>query len=130
MNVNSGSPIESLIKNYIDQKEKSFHFGKKRIDAEKEYNRLLAKYSGEARNYTLDHADKIYTAYLEMVVNTEEAKKAQANFLEAEQKLNEIGEILFEASINAEISMPPVNGDVPAVRPVTVSYNNGQVIVS
>ena len=130
MNTTCGSPIESLIKNYIEQKEKSFHYGKKRIDAEKEYNRLLTKYSGEAKNYSLDHADKIYTAYLEMTANTEEAKKAQTNFAEAEQKLNEIGEILFEATINAEIAMTPVNGGLPAIRPVTVSYNNGQVIVS
>lgn len=124
------STIESLIRDYIEQKEKSMFYGKKRLDAEKEYNRLLTNYDGEAKHYSLEQADKIYKAYLEMIANGEESSQASARFEEAAEKLREVGQILFEATINAQIVMKPVNGDAAATRSVRVTYNNGQVIVS
>jgi hypothetical protein len=130
MTATSGSAIENIIKNYIETKERSLGLTKKRNDLEKEYNKLLTLYGGEDKNFNLEQADKIYEAYQEMIVTGEEAKIAEARFSETEEKLNELGAILFEATINAEISMTPVNGDLPAKRPVRVAYYNGQVIVS
>lgn len=127
---NAGSLVEKIIRDYIDYKEKSILFGKKKIDSEKEYNKLLTTYDGEAKHYSLDQADKIYQAYLEMIANGEELTRAQTHFTEAEDKLREVGQVLFEATINAQILLKPLNGETPSTRSVTVMYNNGQVIVS
>ena len=122
--------IENIIREYLESKEKSIVYGKKRLDSEKEYNRLLTKYDGEAKHYSLDQADLIYRTYREMIAHGQESELAQARFTEAEEKLREVGQILFEATINARISMPLSNGEIPESRSVTVSYNNGQPIVS
>lgn len=126
----SGPTIENIIREYLESKEKSIVYGKKRLDSEKEYNRLLTKYDGEAKHYSLDQADLIYKTYREMIANGQESELAQARFTEAEEKLREVGQILFEATINARISMPLSNGEISESRSVTVSYNNGQPVVS
>lgn len=130
MFTNSVTEIEAMIKDYIEHREKSIVYGKKRLDSEKEYNKLLTKYNGEAKHYSLEQANSIYKAYLEMIAHGEETALAQSKFAEAEEKLREVGQILFEATISAEIAVNPVNGDNPATRPVTVRYTNGQVVVS
>jgi hypothetical protein len=124
------STIEQLIRDYIEQKEKSMYYGKKRLDAEKEYNKLLTHYDGEAKHYTLEQADKIYKAWLEMIANGEESSQAKARFDEVAEKLREVGQILFESTINARITMKPINGEAAATRDVRVTYVNGQVVVS
>jgi regulator of protease activity HflC (stomatin/prohibitin superfamily) len=124
------STIEQLIRDYIEQKERSMYYGKKRLDAEKEYNKLLTHYDGEAKHYTLEQADKIYKAYLEMIANGEESSKAHALFEEIAEKLREVGQILFEATINAQILLKPVNGEAASTKSVRVTYVNGQVVVS
>jgi hypothetical protein len=126
----TSSAIEMIIKDYVEHKERLIFYSKKRSDLEKEYNKLLTIYSGEAKNYTLEQADKIYEAYQNMIVCAEEAKMAQVRFEKAEEKINELGNILFEATINAEVMITPLNGDSPAKRPVIVAYYNGQAIVS
>jgi hypothetical protein len=66
-----------------------------------------------------------------MISFTEESKIAHRRFMEMEEKLKEIGRILFEATIMAEIPMtPPVNGGNAVSRTVRVSYINGQVMVN
>ena len=116
--------VENIIKDYLEHKERSIFYGKKRLDAEKEYNKLLTTYNGEAKHYSLDQADRIYKAYLSMSDNAEQSAQAQEKFIEAEEKLKEVGRILFEATITAEI------GESPAIRSVRVDYHNGQVVVS
>lgn len=131
MNSNSAAGIETIIKDYIEHKERSYFYGKKRMDAEKEYNKLLTKYNGEEKHYTLDHANDIYKAYCDMIAFGEESVLAQNRFIKSEEKLKEIGRILFEATITAEIVMvPAINGETPGKRSVRVTYNDGQVIVS
>ncbi len=130
MTATPGSPIENIIKDYIEYKERSIRCAKKRNDLEKEYNKQLTMYHEEAKNYSLEQADKIYAVYQEMIVCAEEAKSAAANFNEAEEKLKELGAILFEATINAEISMPALNGEAGIKRRVRVAYYSGQVVVS
>jgi hypothetical protein len=130
MIANHTPSVESIIKDYIENKEKSMLYGKKRLDAEKEYNKLLTKYNGEAKHYSLDQADSIYKAYLEMTANSEESTRAQARFSEAEDKLKEVGKILFEATITAEILLNGSNGQHAATRSVRVDYHNGHVVVS
>lgn len=127
---NNGSSIETIIKDYIENKERSIYSLKKKVDLEKEYNKQLALAGGESKDYSMEQADKIYKIYCEMIVSAEEAKIAEARFTESETKLNELGQILFEANINGEITLTPVNGDAPARRMVRVSYYNGQAIVS
>ena len=122
--------IETVIRDYIDNRERFLFYGKKKIDAEKEYNRLLTKYNGEEKLYTLDHANSIYRAYCDMIAYGEQAAQAQTNFMLSEEKLKEIGQILFEATITADIAMTPsINGNSPVSRMVRVVYNNGQVMV-
>jgi len=104
-------------------------YHKKKSDAEKEYNKLLVNSGGEDKNFTLGEAEMIYKAYVEMLVNEEQSKNAQTLFVEAEEKLKEIGRILFQASITAEISLPPVNGSPCHTKQVTVTYPNGEVLV-
>jgi hypothetical protein len=131
MITNHTPSLEAVIRDYLEQKDKSIVYGKKRLESEKEYNRLLTKYEGEAKHYSLEHADKIYKAYHEMLANGEQAKNAQELFMAAEEKLKEAGRILFEATINAEIAMtPPINGEATGKKSVRIAYNNGQVIVS
>jgi hypothetical protein len=124
------STIEQLIRDYIEQKEKSMFYGKKRLDAEKEYNKLLTNYDGEAKHYSLEQADKIYKAYLEMISYGEESSQARLCFDQAEEKLRDVGQILFDATVNAVISMKPLNGDSATTRSVRVTYINGQVVVN
>jgi hypothetical protein len=130
MNNSPVPSVENIIREYIENKERSFVYGKKKIDAEKEYNRLLTKYNGESKTYSLEQANKIYKAYHDMITFGEEAVAAQSRFLESEEKLREIGRILFEASITADIPITPLNGDAPAIREITITYNNGAVIVA
>lgn len=100
------------------------------MDAEKEYNKLLTTCNGGTRHYRLDEADTIYMAYLNMISYGEEADIARNRFIEMEQKLKEIGEILFEASITAEIPVHSSDGNSHSAKTITVTFNNGQVIVS
>ena len=124
------SAFEKLIRDYLEWKEKSIQSGKKKFDAEREYNKLLAKYSAENREYTLAQAEKIYAMYLDMTNFREESQVADARFIEIEEKLREAGEALFATTITAELSIASSNGEPPATKIVTISYNNGQVIVS
>jgi hypothetical protein len=123
--------IETIIREYIEQKERSNFFGKKKLDAEKEYNKLLTAYDAGEKQYSLEHANKIYRAYHEMLQCGEESATAQQRFAESEEQLKEIGRILFEATITADIPMTPaINGNGAAMRNVRIAYNNGHVIVS
>ena len=130
MSLTPSVTIETIIKNYLEHKERSFVYGKKSVDAEKEYNRLLTKYNGESKTYSLEQANRIYKAYHDMIGYTEEARVAKERFIEAEEQLREAGRILFDASITAEIPITPVNGEAPGIREVTVAFDNGSVIVS
>jgi hypothetical protein len=129
MIADANSEIEKIIKDYIELREISRLYGKKRNDMEKEYNKLLTIYNGEGKNYNLDQADKIYKVYCEMISCEEQLKIAGDSFNEAENKLKEIGRILYEATIHAEISLPAINGTGPHTRSVMVSYNNGEVYI-
>ncbi len=127
--VNPG--IEPIIREYIECRERSLYFGKMKIDAEKEYNKLLIRYNGEEKHYSLDHANQIYKAYCDMISYGDESAVAHERFMASEEKLREIGRILFEATITAEIAMaPPLNGEQQGTRTVRVSWNNGQVMVN
>ena len=130
--MNTTNPgIETIIRDYIEQKERSNFFGKKKLDAEKEYNKLLTAYDAGEKQYSLEHANKIYRAYHEMLHYGEESAIAQHRFAESEERLKEIGRILFEATITADIPMTPaINGNGAAMRNVRIAYNNGHVIVS
>src|SRR5215212_9014554 len=129
MMANPNSNIEKTIQDYLELREISRLYGKKRNDLEKEYNKLLTTYNGEEKNYSLDQADKIYKVYCEMVSCEEKLKIAGDSFNEAESKLKEIGRILFEATIHAEISLPAINGTGPHTKSVMVTYNNGEVYI-
>ena len=129
MIANSNSEIEKTIKDYIELQEISRLYAKKRNDLEKEYNKLLTDHNGEAKNYNLKQADKIYRVYCEMISCEEQSKIAGDSFSEAENKLREIGRILYEATIHAEISIPAINGTGPRIRSVMVTYNNGEVYI-
>jgi hypothetical protein len=124
------STIEVFIKDYIERKERSHLSGKRRTDLEKEYNKLLTLYGGESKHYNLEQAGSIYKAHCEMTASAEEAQSAKARFDEAEQKLMELGAILFEGTIEAEIAVTPANGEAVKMKMVRVAYYNGQVIVS
>ncbi len=130
MNANPVPVVGTIIKEYLEHKEKSFFYGKKRMDAEKEYNRLLTKYNGESKTYSLEQANRIYRAYHDMLTYSEESTAAQNRFIEAEERLRELGRILFDATITAEITTTSVNGEIPHIKEVTIVYDNGQVIVS
>jgi hypothetical protein len=122
--------IEAIIREYIESKELSFVSGKKRIDSEKEYNRLLTKYNGESKTYSLEQANKIYRAYHDMHRYEQQASSAQARFLEAERQLREVGDILFQATITAEMPITPSDGSAPVVKEITVNFHSGNVVVS
>jgi hypothetical protein len=125
----NNSEIEKIIKDYIELQEMSRHYSKKRSDLEKEYNKLLTNSNGEEKNYNLEQADKIYRTYCEMLACEEQSKVANDSFIEAEDKLKEIGRILYDATIHAEISLPAINGTPARTKSVMVSYNNGQVYI-
>lgn len=130
MNMNpGGSEVEKIIQDYIEQKQKSHYYHKKKNDAEKEYNKLLVNCGGEYKNFSLDEANKIYRAFKEMQVNEEHLKIAEDRFNEADEKLKELGSILFHATITADILIPPVNGEGVISKQVTVSFPNGQALV-
>lgn len=130
MNMNlGGSDVEKIIQDYIEQKQKSHYYHKKKNDAEKEYNKLLVNCGGEYKNFSLEEANKIYRAFKEMQVNEEHLKIAEDKFNEADEKLKELGNILFHATITANILVPPVNGEGVISKQVTVSFPNGQALV-
>lgn len=131
MHSNNSPSIETIIREYIEQKDRTLFYGRKKIDAEKEYNKLLTKYDHGEKQYSLTHANDIYKAYCDMIAYGEECRTAESKFMESEARLKEIGRILFEATITAEIPMtPPLNGGQAMARTVRVSYDNGQVIVN
>ena len=130
MNLNSGgSEVEKIIQDYIEQKQKSHYYHKKKSDAEKEYNKLLVNCGGEYKHFSLEDANKIYRAFKEMQVNEEHLKIAEDKFNAADEKLKELGSILFHATITADILIPPVNGEGAISKQVTVSFPNGQALV-
>jgi len=127
--MNAISEVEKIIGDYIEQKQKSLYYHKKKNDAEKEYNKLLVSYGGQEKNFSLEEANKIYCAFKEMQVNEEHLKNAEDKFNEADEKLKELGHILFHATITADIIIPPVNGEGVISKQVTVSFPNGQALV-
>jgi len=129
MMTNPNSAVEKTIQDYIELREISRLYNKKRNDLEKEYNKLLSNYNGEEKNYSLDQADKIYAVYGEMISYEEQLKITNESFNEAENKLKEIGRILLEATIHAEISVPAINGTASHTRSVMVTYTNGEVYI-
>ena len=129
MIMNAISEVEKIIQDYIEQKQKSHYYHKRKNDAEKEYNKLLVSCGGEEKNFSLEEADKIYRAFKEMQVNEEHLKNAEDKFNEADENLKELGSILFQASITADIMIPPINGEGIVSKQVTVSFPNGQVLV-
>ena len=129
MIMNTFSEVEKLIQDYIEQKQKSHYYHKRKNDAEKEYNKLLVSCGGEEKNFSLEEADKIYRAFKEMQVNEEHLKNAEDKFNEADENLKELGSILFQASITADIMIPPINGEGVVSKQVTVSFPNGQALV-
>lgn len=124
------SNVEKLIVDYIDQQQKSLYHHKKKTDAEKEYNKLLAITGGEDKRFSLHEAEMIYNAYQEMVNNDEQLQLAESKFSKSYEKLKELGRVLFYASITAEITIPPVNGGLPVNKKVTVTFPNGEVFVA
>ena len=129
MSIHAVSEVEKIIQEYIEQKQKSHYYHKRKNDAEKEYNKLLVSCGGEEKNFSLDQANKIYQAFKEMQVNEELLKNAEDKFNEADEKLKELGSILFHASVTAEIKIPPVNGEGFISKQITVSFPNGQALV-
>ena len=129
MITNAISDVEKIIQDYMEQKQKSYYYHKKKNDAEKEYNKLLVSSGGESKNFSLEEANKIYKAFKEMQVNEEHLKTAEVKFNEADEKLQELGRILFHATIIADIMIPPVNGEAVTTKQVTVSFPNGLALV-
>jgi hypothetical protein len=127
--MNAVSEVEKIIQDYIEQKHRSHYYHKRKNDAEKEYNKLLVSCGGEEKNFSLEEANKIYRAFKEMQVNEEHLKNAEDKFSEADEKLKELGSILFHASITADIMIPPINGEGIISKQVTVSFPNGQALV-
>jgi len=129
MIMNSFSEVEKIIQDYIEQKQKAHYYHKRKNDAEKEYNKLLVSCGGEEKKFSLDEANKIYQAFKEMQINEEFLKSAEDKFNEADEKLKELGTILFHASITANITIPPLNGGGVISKQVIVSFPNGQALV-
>ena len=129
MNINSVSEVEKIIQEYIEQKQRSLYYHKMKNDAEKEYNKLLVTCGGESKNFSLEEANKIYNAFKEMQINAEYLKIAEDKFNDADERLKELGSILFHASITANILIPPVNGEGVISKQITVSFPNGQALV-
>jgi len=126
----NGTEVEKLIVEYIEQQQKSLYHHKKKTDAEKEYNKLLAISGGEEKRFSLDEANNIYKAYQDMIVNEEQSKIAESKFSESYVKLKELGCVLFYASVTADLIIPPVNGGLPTQKKVTVTFPNGEVFVA
>jgi len=126
---NNVSEVAGIIRDYMEYRQKFLDYRKKKSDAEKEYNKLLVTSGGEEKNFTLDQADKIYTAYCEMLTNEEQSKTAEAKFSEADKKLKELGRVLFYATITAAIPIPSVNGSTWNTKQVTVTFPNGEALV-
>jgi hypothetical protein len=129
MFTDSVSEVGKLIQDYLEQRQKSWYYHKKKTDAEKEYNKLLVNAGGEDKNFSLDQAEKIYKAYREMITNDELSKIAEAKFNESDEKLKELGRILFRATITADITVPPINGHAAETKQVTVTFPNGEALV-
>lgn len=129
MKENHHSTISKIITDYMELTEMSRLYGRKQNDLEKEYNKLLTEYNGEAKNYSLQQADKIYKVYNEMLDYEEKSKIAVESLCQAEEKLKEIGQILFESAIHAEVTLPAVNGTPSQIRSITVRFDNGQVSI-
>ena len=129
MQENNHSTISRIITDYMELTEMSRIYGRKQKDLEKEYNKLLTEYNGEAKNYSLEQADKIYKVYNEMLDYKEKTKTATESVCQAEEKLKEIGQILYESTIHAQITLPAMNGTPAQTRSVTVRFDNGQVSI-
>lgn len=129
MQENDHSTISKIITDYMELTEMSRLYGRKVIDLEKEYNKLLTEYHVESKNYSLKQADKIYNVYKEMIDYKEKSKIAAESLSQAEEKLKEIGQILYESSIHAEITLPAINGKAAQTRSVIVRFDNGQVSI-
>ena len=129
MITNTGSEIEKIIQDYIEQQRRSHYYHKKKTDAEKEYNKLLVSSGGETKSFSLEEANNIYKAFKEIEINEENLKEAENKFNEADEKMKELGNILFHATITADITIPPINGEQVISKQVTVSFPNGQVFV-
>ncbi|HMU46290.1 MAG TPA: hypothetical protein PKC72_07985 [Chitinophagaceae bacterium] len=129
MNGKNGSSVAEMIREYLDYRQKSQYYHKKKNDAEKEYNKLLVTTNGEVENITLEKAEKIYELYAEMIFNQEESRMTDIKFREADEKLKEVGRILFHTSVIADIEMPPLNGESRHAKQVTLSFPNGEVLV-
>ena len=129
MQENNHSTIAKIITDYIELTEMSRVYGRKQMDLEKEYNKLLTEYNGEAKHYSLEQADKIYKVYKEMLDYGEKAKIATESVCQAENELKEIGQILFESTVHAEINLPAINGTPAQTKSVVVRFDNGQVII-
>lgn len=127
--MNTGLTVEKIIRDYIEHKQKSHYYHRKKNDAEKEYNKLLVNFGGEAKNFSLEEANKIYHAFREIQINEEHLKHAEDKFNDADEKLRELGHILFHATITANIMIPPVNGEEVISKQITVSFPNGQALV-
>ena len=123
------SEVEKIISDYLEQKQRSHYYHKKKNDAEKEYNKLLVSFGGEVKNFSLEEANKIYHAFREIQLNEGHLKNAEEKFNAADEKLKELGHILFHATITADIVIPPVNGEALISKQVTVSFPNGQALV-
>ena len=124
------SEVEKIIRDYVEQKQRSYYYHKRKSDAEKEYNKLLVSLGGEEKNFSLEEANKVYRAFKEIETSRENLSIAEDKFNEADEKLKELGRILFHATITADITVPPVNGEMVMSKKVTVSFPNGQALVS
>lgn len=129
MMMNANFEIEKIIQEFIEQQKSAIYYYKKKTDAEKEYNKLLVSSGGETKNFSLEEANKIYKAFKEIEVNEEYLKAAESKFNEADEKMKELGRILFNATITAEIMLPSANGVQVIPKQVTISFPNGQVLV-
>jgi hypothetical protein len=129
MTENTSSGVGKLITDYIVLTEMSRHYGKKQVDLEKEYNRLLNHYNGEVKNYSLGQADKIYLTYTDMKSYADKSRVASENLIDAEKKLQELGKILFESTVHAQIEIPAINGNPSQLRSVRMVFQGGKVQV-
>ena len=124
-----GSEVEKMIQDYVEQQQRSHYYHKKKNDAEKEYNKLLVSLGGEEKQFSIEEANRVYNAFREMEINEEKLKTAEDKFNAADEKLKELGRILFRATITADITVPPINGEAVMSKQVTVSFPNGQALV-
>lgn len=125
----SNTQIGAIISNYVTQKENTIRFGRKKIDAEKEYNRLLTKFNGEEKSYSLSQADNIYRCYLNLAEYAKLEEQAKAAFMEAEEQLKEVGRILFEGTIYGEIAWPDGELQQGVIKSISVSFQNDHIII-